>query len=250
MKKSFCVICIIAIGLFGCRDTEEPRGRYIGDLVTKALADGRNLELVEPYVYEDSNGLEWGVPKGHVVDGASIPAAFWSIIGGPLSGKYRNASVIHDFYCDTKHRPWEDVHWVFHEAMLTSGVNKSKARAMYYAVYRFGPKWEVRTYQPTCPPGVQCLLLPGVGIEIEEESLVYIEADAREFARFLKEESPSLEDIQAFSELQIERLGANPEKNTKLQDEFYPYFEGFPETFDEYLSEEELFYVREKRSEG
>src|SRR5712692_9140850 len=33
---------------------------------------------------------------------ASIPRAFWSVIGGPLEGQYRNASVFHDVACDQK----------------------------------------------------------------------------------------------------------------------------------------------------
>jgi Protein of unknown function (DUF1353) len=42
------------------------------------------------------------VPAGAIVGGASIPQVFWSIIGGPFEDKYREASVIHDYYCEQK----------------------------------------------------------------------------------------------------------------------------------------------------
>ena len=116
-------------------------GRYIGDLVVKAQSDGRSLELASDFAYEDADKLVWHVPKGTIVNGASIPSPLWSIIGGPFSGKYRDASVIHDHACVVKERDWKRVHRTFYEAMLTSGVAKWKARQMYLAVYVFGPKW-------------------------------------------------------------------------------------------------------------
>lgn len=100
--------------------------------------------LKEDFSFIDSFGVTWLVPKGAVVDGASIPKPFWSIIGGPLEGKYRDASVIHDYYCDTwkKHgRPWMSVHKAFYHAMLASDVPQAKAIAMYIAVRQFGPRW-------------------------------------------------------------------------------------------------------------
>src|SRR5229473_500744 len=72
---------------------------------------------------------------------ASIPRAFWSVIGGPLEGQYRNASVFHDVACDQKSQPWKTVHRMFYNAMRWSGVYEIKAKIMYYAVYNFGPRW-------------------------------------------------------------------------------------------------------------
>lgn len=100
------------------------------------------MRLLKSLAYIDPIEVEWIAPKGWVVDGASIPKFAWSIIGGPFEGKYRDASVIHDVACDQKIRPWEDVHEVFHFAMLCSGVTPLKAHIMYAAVYHFGPRWE------------------------------------------------------------------------------------------------------------
>ncbi len=81
------------------------------------------------------------VPAGTKVDGASIPQALWSLIGGPFEGKYRDASVIHDYYCDVRLKSWRTVHRVFYNAMRVSGVSEARAKLMYAAVFFGGPRW-------------------------------------------------------------------------------------------------------------
>jgi hypothetical protein len=100
------------------------------------------VELVAPFTYIDSHNVSWSVPAGTRVDGASIPSVFWSIMGAPFTGKYREASVIHDYFCATKSRHWKAVHKVFLDGMLARGVAKKQAELMYLAVYRFGPRWD------------------------------------------------------------------------------------------------------------
>lgn len=132
--------------------------QFTGRLVAEFLDDGRKVRLLENYTYVDPSGAVWKVPKGTVVDGASIPRPFWSAIGGPFEGKYRNASVVHDFFCATRDRAWKAVHRMFYDAMLESGVERSRAKVMYYAVYYFGPRWEtvsVRTVSLACPAGAE-----------------------------------------------------------------------------------------------
>jgi Protein of unknown function (DUF1353) len=119
----------------------EPQGAFSGRIVAEWLADGRDMRLLEPFGYTSSDGRKWNVPAGAIVDGASIPQFFWSVIGAPFSGAYRDASVIHDYYCDQRNRKFEDVHKVFYEAMLASKISQSKAWIMYQAVERFGPRW-------------------------------------------------------------------------------------------------------------
>lgn len=109
--------------------------------LTEWLDDGRSMRLKQTFGYVAANGRQWNVPINTIVDGASIPRVFWSLIGGPFEGLYRDASIIHDYYCDIRTQPWTDVHRMFYYAMLCSGVSDLKARIMYYAVYRFGPRW-------------------------------------------------------------------------------------------------------------
>lgn len=116
--------------------------KFVGDLVLKALPDGRNMVLVQPFTYVDSRNVFWPVPAGTKIDGASIPSVFWGIIGAPFTGKYREASVIHDYYCQSKSRHWKAVHKVFLDGMSARGVDSVQAKLMYIAVYRFGPRWD------------------------------------------------------------------------------------------------------------
>ena len=60
------------------------------------------MTLLNELRYTDPKGVVWIAPAGSVIDGASIPRALWSFMGGPFEGKYRNASVLHDVAYDQK----------------------------------------------------------------------------------------------------------------------------------------------------
>jgi Protein of unknown function (DUF1353) len=120
-------------------------GEFIGEVDVRLLDDGRRLKLLNDFGFRDRTAILWQAPKDAVVDGASIPQIFWTITGGPLEGKYRNASILHDWYCDRRSRGWREVHRMFHEAMLVSGVSAAKAKIMYLAVYYRGPRWSDTT---------------------------------------------------------------------------------------------------------
>jgi len=113
------------------------------------------MALREDFAYIDASEKRWEAPSGSVVNGASIPRPFWSLIGGPFEGKYRNASVIHDVACEQMTESWEDVHQMFHDACRCGGVSPSMAATMYWAVYNFGPRWNFvsETRTRTLPDG-------------------------------------------------------------------------------------------------
>ncbi len=124
-------------------------GRFEGDVIVKFLEDGRIAELQNDLIFIDPAGVRWGAPKGAQVDGASIPKGFWSLIGGPFEGKYRDASIIHDWFCDQRTRTWQATHRVFYDGMIARGVDPLKAKLMYYAVRWGGPRWEARVSHNT-----------------------------------------------------------------------------------------------------
>jgi hypothetical protein len=99
------------------------------------------METVRDFGFLEADGLHWPVPPSTTVDGASIPQALWSLIGGPFEGKYRDASVVHDYYCSVRSADWKSVHLMFYRAMLVSGVAALRAKVMYAAVYFGGPRW-------------------------------------------------------------------------------------------------------------
>ena len=114
---------------------------FSSQVKTEWLEDGRSMRLLDSLAFEDKHGLQWVAPIGSVVDGASIPRFFWRFIGGPFSGKYRDASVIHDVYCVLQDRPSPEVHAMFYEAMRARGVWRTKAFLMWMAVRVFGPRF-------------------------------------------------------------------------------------------------------------
>lgn len=119
-----------------------PDAHFTGELTVTWLSDGRLMQLQAPFGFSDAAGLDWPVPANAQVDGASIPRSLWTVVGGPFEGKYRNASVVHDWYCSIRTRPWESVHQMFWEAMLVSGVGALQARMLYLAVRYGGPRWD------------------------------------------------------------------------------------------------------------
>ena len=140
MNRRACLAGLSA-GLFATAAWAEDWGRFVGVLNVDLNPDGRTLTLRKPYEYDDAAQRLWPVKNGWVVDGASIPQPFWSIVGGPLEGKYRNASVIHDYYCDVRTRTWQDVHHMFYAAMRANNVEEIKAKIMFAAVWYKGPRW-------------------------------------------------------------------------------------------------------------
>lgn len=185
--------------------------RFEGDFLVTLLDDGRNIRLESDLVFIDPADVRWAAPKGAVVDGASIPKGFWSIIGGPFEGKYRNASIIHDWFCDKRTRTWQATHRVFYDGMIASGVGTVQAKLMYYAVLWGGPRWEERVSINTnlstddafsiAPPAprviteVVALDSPGAGTSIAEQ-----EATAHRLHAMIEAQELSLDAIEGLAE--------------------------------------------------
>lgn len=116
-------------------------GRYKGQLKVTWVQDGRHMDLLEDFSFIDGAELAWDVPGGARINGASIPQWLWTITGSPYVGNYRDASVVHDWYCCVRTRTSDATHAMFHEAMIVSGVSPVRARIMYAAVRYAGPSW-------------------------------------------------------------------------------------------------------------
>ncbi len=130
---------------FGCNE-DEPNdfGRFENSTKVEFIRGApneRRVRLLEELRYVDPSGQTWIAPKDYVSDGASIPRAFWTVVGGPLDGPYREAAIIHDAYCDSKSEPHQDVHRIFYYANRAVGVSKRKSKILYTAVKIGGPKW-------------------------------------------------------------------------------------------------------------
>jgi len=115
-------------------------GTFLGQVVT-AWRGHRDMVLLEPFAYRDSRDKTWSAPAGAVINGASIPKVFWTLFGSPYVGRYRDAAVIHDYYCAKRIGCWKEAHWMFFDACIAGGVPRWRARLMYWAVYWFGKTW-------------------------------------------------------------------------------------------------------------
>ena len=109
--------------------------QFIGELLLRPQPDGIRMIVQGPFGFRDKRGREWPVAAGFETDGASIPRALWTILGSPFTGKYLPAAVVHDYHCQDKKASWQDVHLVFYDAMIASGVNIVQAKLMYFGVY-------------------------------------------------------------------------------------------------------------------
>ena len=114
---------------------------FSGNPKTEWLSDGRDMLLIEDLSFTDNRGRVWLAKNGSLLDGASIPRFFWRFLGGPFSGKYRRASILHDYAYITRQGSRKECDKMFKEAMLCDSVPRWKASLMYRAVRWFGPKW-------------------------------------------------------------------------------------------------------------
>ncbi len=105
------------------------------------LAESGFVRVLEPFAFMDSSGHIWTAPVGAISDGLSIPRLFYSLVGEPLDSGFVRASIIHDYYSSTQTRDWRKTHRMLYEALLASGVNKTKASIFYTSILFFGPRW-------------------------------------------------------------------------------------------------------------
>lgn len=211
MMRYALVGCGLLLFAVGCQPTvgseagaeSQNFGRFQGNVVASWDNDGRNMTLQEPFTFIDSQERVWQAPAGSVVNGASIPSAFWTLIGGPFEGKYRNASVVHDVGCEQMRESWEDVHRMFYEACRCGGVDEANAKILYYAVYHFGPRW-----QPITDTVVQVQQTPD-GQLVEQEVTIQRMArldpppptpeELEQVEAYVSEEDPAPEAIKRFN---------------------------------------------------
>jgi hypothetical protein len=165
-------------------------GYFIGKFIAEFAADGRKVTLIEPFGYVDPAGLEWNVPGGYKTDGASVPTILWALYP-PFTGNYRSAAVIHDYYCETKQRSWEETHRVFYFAMRAADVDEKTAKVMYGSVYLFGPRWG-----PGTAPGQRNASLKATA---EQQETV-----AKQLQELVEQDNPDLDRLLA----EATRMGA------------------------------------------
>jgi hypothetical protein len=208
--RAAVAVAVLALCVVGCGSNETPRdvaernsreaakrldkqaknakvarasgwGYFSGQVETRWENDGVTMVLLNELRYTDPYGQVWVAPAGSRVNGASIPRAFWSIIGGPFEGKYRNASVLHDVAYEEQKVPPEEADLMFYNAMRCAGVGAATAKTMYYVLLRHGRHWKHRQAQPVEQPNRPSAVQPG---------------DVDEIQKWIRANDPSLDEIQ------------------------------------------------------
>ena len=194
------LLCLVLSGcVFGRKHARQdnsnpagPWGYYSGTIDTRWDADGRTMILLNELRYTDPKGVVWIAPAGSRIDGASIPRALWSFMGGPFEGKYRNASVLHDVAYDQQNRPPSVVDRMFYDAMRCSGVGATEAKTMYYSLLRFGRHWKfsVKKAKPVLPDSSDELLHEPRSTTVDPNEVGAIQ-------QWIRQNDPSLDQIES-----------------------------------------------------
>jgi hypothetical protein len=192
------------IGPFRSTVAAKEWGKFPVPARVELLDDGRQVRLLEDFVYLDPRGKVWMATKDSIVNGASIPKAFWTISGGPFEGKYRNASIVHDEACVRMSEPSQNVHLMFYEACRCGGVPEFEAKVLYAAVYHFGPKWTIRPVMEKMtrigPDNEEKVVTVTRTVPTLERPTQDPPTAARDkFDEYIKNKNPSLADIEALN---------------------------------------------------
>lgn len=168
-------------------------GKFTGTVNVTWLSNtgaDRDMKLTSGFSYTGPDGTKWNVPKGAVVNGASIPRIFWTTFGPPFIGDYRRASVVHDYFCGVRVRTEFDTHRMFRDACVTGGVAATTADTMYAAVKTFGPHWKIPAglfSKELGEPAKPRVAIPQVRLADENDYL--------DLKQWIEREQPSLEEI-------------------------------------------------------
>ena len=212
-RESTTAACAALAMAYGTSATASPlpdppacSACFIGELTLVENPNdhtGSTKRLGEDLYFIDPDRFVWKAGKGDVTDGATIPALFQPIVGGPFENDYLPAAVIHDHYTDKEHRvrPWRDTARVFYQAMVVKGVSTIKAKVMYYAVYAFGPHWDALAPGVDC--GKNCVFKAPVELQMQaEDGQLAVAAPVMAFSQLGYAEEPADYSLDHAAELE------------------------------------------------
>lgn len=113
--------------------------RILGDLIVKALPDGRHWELFTPLVYHVGgpyNDDKIEIPAGFITDFGSVPAVLHWIVSP--QGKGKGAYVLHDWLYHTGERSRLVSDAILDEALGVCGVSWIQRKLVWRGLRLFG----------------------------------------------------------------------------------------------------------------
>ncbi|WP_080684209.1 DUF1353 domain-containing protein [Pseudomonas chlororaphis] len=188
--------------------------QFTGDL--KLIPEGcqftkeRKCQLGSMLTFKSPDGLVWqtdtwksGNLESGTTDGASIPKWAQPIIGDAYDSSFLKAAIVHDHYCykENQVRSWFKTHRMFYYALIDLGIEKTKAKTMYFAVFTFGPHW--RNLVPGEKCGENCIKTITPFGRISEDSQLNWESSITTTQNFKAaveaDPSMSLDEIEAYA---------------------------------------------------
>ena len=144
VRSALAVVAMVAMSV---SSAASACGKFEGRLILEDVATNypdhgafdpghTEFQLLSEYTFIGCDGTRYTIPTHRevggekvptIVNGASIPKAIWSVVGGPWSGKYRNAAVIHDFMTEINFEDSDTTNRIFYDAMISNDVPEWKA---------------------------------------------------------------------------------------------------------------------------
>jgi hypothetical protein len=118
-----------------------PVGRWLANPVLELLPDSRLVRFPEDVEYRSANGEHHVIPQGTISDGLTAPAWTWSVIGSPLTPRYRRPAGLHDVHVTTHNVTKAQSIALLYETLREGGTGRLRARLFVTLVRWFGPKW-------------------------------------------------------------------------------------------------------------
>ena len=116
-------------------------GCFLGAAVIDFEENGMAMRLRNHLMFRDAQGRLWSAPRGTVSRGGCLPPGVWNLLGPPFLGLHREASIIHEHYCQQRAGHPEEVHQMFYEACRASGVPDPLAKAALRELRSHGADW-------------------------------------------------------------------------------------------------------------
>jgi hypothetical protein len=116
-------------------------GRWLANPVLELLPDSRDVRFREDCTYVAADGAWHTIPAGTRSDGLTAPAWAWSVIGSPLTPRYRRPAGLHDVHVTTQNVSKARSIALLYETLREGGTGRLRAWLFCWLVRWFGPKW-------------------------------------------------------------------------------------------------------------
>ena len=186
--RTLGVVAVISLmaGIAGA----EQKARFVGRIVMEWVAPPQprpRMKLLEEFVFEDSRGYEWIIPRGTIIDDSSYAEAYRNLVGEPYAGRWRRAELMQQAHNDMMSAPWRAVRSMFYEAMLVAGASESEAKMMYMVSYATSPRWQM--------PGTACFVSCHDNRKPLQWRTRFSEAELRGLVDWIEIEAPPIDAI-------------------------------------------------------